>query len=131
MITFLTVVHIVVCLFLIVIVLLQHGKGADMGATFGGSSQTVFGTGGAATFLSKVTVAAVVIFMLTSMSLAFLSARSSSESLLKEEAVAAETKAEEKKAEAKAEAPVKQPATEPTAEAAGKKAEEKTPAPAK
>ncbi len=99
MVTFLTVLHVIVCLFLIIIVLLQHGKGADMGATFGGSSQTVFGTGGAATFLGKVTVAAVVIFMVTSMSLAFLSSRSSSDSLLKEEATSAEMKAEEKKEE--------------------------------
>lgn len=88
MITFLTVIHIIVCLFLVIIVLLQHGKGADMGATFGGGSQTVFGTGGAATFLGKVTVVAVVIFMLTSMSLAYLSSRSSTESLLKDEAAA-------------------------------------------
>lgn len=68
----LTILHVSVCLFLIVIVLLQHGKGADIGATFGGSSQTVFGSRGAATFLSKTTVAAAVIFMLTSLGLAVL-----------------------------------------------------------
>ena len=85
MITFITIVHVIVSLLLIIIVLLQHGKGADMGATFGGSSQTVFGTGGAATFLSKVTIAVVVMFMVTSISLAFLSSRRSSESLLKDD----------------------------------------------
>ena len=64
--------HIVVCIALILIVLLQKGKGADMGAAFGGSSQTVFGSAGATSFLSKVTAAAAIIFMLTSLLLAFM-----------------------------------------------------------
>ena len=64
--------HIVVCIALILIVLLQKGKGADMGAAFGGSSQTVFGSAGAASFLSKVTAAAAIVFMLTSLILAFI-----------------------------------------------------------
>jgi preprotein translocase subunit SecG len=54
-------------------ILLQAGKGAEIGAAFGGSSQTIFGSRGAATFLSKMTVAAAIVFMLTSLSLAFLS----------------------------------------------------------
>ena len=62
-------VHIAVCLALILIVLLQKGKGAGMGATFGGSSQTVFGSSGATSFLTKVTTAAAIIFMLTSLGL--------------------------------------------------------------
>ncbi|MBI9076875.1 MAG: preprotein translocase subunit SecG [Desulfatibacillum sp.] len=66
-----TVLHIVVCIALILIVLLQTGKGADMGAAFGGgSSQTVFGSTGPAGFLSKGTTAAAVIFMITSLLLA-------------------------------------------------------------
>jgi len=53
MITFLTTIHIVVCVFLVIVVLLQHGKGADIGATFGGASQTVFGASGAAPFSAR------------------------------------------------------------------------------
>jgi preprotein translocase subunit SecG len=80
--TILTVIHISVCLFLVGIVLLQHGKGAAMGATFGGSSQTMFGTEGPLPLLNKVTTAAAVIFMVTSISLAYLSAHRSTSSLM-------------------------------------------------
>ena len=70
----LIIIHIIVCIALIMIVLLQTGKGADMGAAFGGgSSQTLFGSTGASTFLSKATTAAAVIFMLTSLVLAYMS----------------------------------------------------------
>jgi preprotein translocase subunit SecG len=65
------VIHVVVCIALIMTVLLQSGKGADMGAAFGGGgSNTLFGATGAATFLSKMTTAVAVIFMLTSLVLA-------------------------------------------------------------
>ena len=68
--TVFTVIHIVVSLALILIVLLQTGKGADMGAAFGGgSSQTLFGSSGASTFLSRLTTWAAIIFMITSMGL--------------------------------------------------------------
>jgi preprotein translocase subunit SecG len=70
--TLTTIIHVVVCLALIMIVLLQTGKGASMGAAFGGSSQTVFGSGGAATFLTKLTTVAAAIFMVTSLLLAFM-----------------------------------------------------------
>ena len=66
------VIHIVVCLALISTVLLQHGKGAGIGAAFGGSSQTVFGSTGAAPFLAKLTAAVAILFMLTSLTLTFL-----------------------------------------------------------
>jgi len=70
----LIVVHVVVCIALIMIVLLQTGKGADMGAAFGGgSSQTLFGSTGASTFLSKATTVAAIVFMLTSLTLAYMS----------------------------------------------------------
>lgn len=72
--TILTIVHIIVCFFLVIIVLLQHGKGADMGATFGGSSQTVFGTEGPVPLLNKITTGAAIIFMVTSLLLAYMSA---------------------------------------------------------
>lgn len=64
--------HIAVCIALILIVLLQKGKGADMGAAFGGSSQTVFGGAGASSFLSKVTATAAIIFMITSLLLSLM-----------------------------------------------------------
>jgi preprotein translocase subunit SecG len=65
--TFLLIIHVVVCLILIFVVLIQSGKGAELGAAFGGSSQTLFGSRGVATFLSKLTTATAVIFMLTSL----------------------------------------------------------------
>lgn len=69
--TFFLVIHIIVSFLLIFIVLVQGGKGADMGAAFGGgSSQTVFGGRGAATFLNKMTTGVAVVFMLTSLLLA-------------------------------------------------------------
>ena len=71
---FVIVLHVVVCVALIMIVLLQTGKGADMGAAFGGGgSQTLFGSTGASTFLSKATTGAAIIFMITSLGLAYMS----------------------------------------------------------
>lgn len=66
-----TVVHILVSLALIFVVLLQKGSGADMGAAFGGSSQSVFGARGSGSFLGKMTAGLATIFMLSSLSLAF------------------------------------------------------------
>lgn len=85
MVSILTVVHVSVCIFLIVIVLLQHGKGADMGASFGGggSGQTVFGTDGPLPLLNKITTASAIIFMLTSVTLAYYSANISKGSIMK------------------------------------------------
>ena len=85
--TVLTVIHVVVCFFLVVIVLLQHGKGADMGATFGGSSQTVFGSDGPLPLMNKVTTGSAIVFMVTSVSLAYLSAHMSTNSVMKNVAV--------------------------------------------
>ncbi len=73
--TITVILHLIVCFLMIAAILLQAGKGAEIGASFGGSSQTVFGSRGPGTFLSKVTVGAAVIFMLTSLSLAILSKR--------------------------------------------------------
>ncbi len=68
-------IHVVAALVMIVVVLLQQGKGADIGAAFGaGSSQTLFGSRGAGNFLSKMTTAFVVIFMGTSIALSYLTA---------------------------------------------------------
>jgi len=82
--TLLIIVHIVVCLFLIGIVLLQHGKGADIGATFGGSSQSLFGTEGPVPLLNKVTTFSAVVFMVTSVALAYLSTQNGSGSVMSE-----------------------------------------------
>ena len=78
-----TIIHILVCFALVLIVLLQAGKGAEMGAAFGGSSQTVFGSAGAMGFLTKLTTIAAIVFMITSLVLAFASSRRAS-SLMKE-----------------------------------------------
>ncbi len=81
----LIVVHIVVCVALIMIVLLQTGKGADMGAAFGGGgSQTLFGSTGASTFLSKATTVAAIVFMLTSLALAYLSSHRPADSIMQQ-----------------------------------------------
>lgn len=79
----LIVIHVVVCIALIMIVLLQTGKGADMGAAFGGgSSQTLFGSTGASTFLSKATTVAAIVFMLTSLTLAYISGGKTTKSVV-------------------------------------------------
>jgi preprotein translocase subunit SecG len=76
MVILITTIHILACLFLIIVVLLQHGKSADIAAAFGGmGSQTAFGPRGAATLLTKVTTACAIIFMLTSITLAVVSSR--------------------------------------------------------
>ena len=71
--TFFLIIHLIVCAFLIFIVLIQSSKGAEMGAAFGGSNQTLFGSRGAATILTKLTTASAILFMLTSLTLAVIS----------------------------------------------------------
>ena len=79
----LIIMHVIVCIALIMIVLLQTGKGADMGAAFGGgSSQTLFGSTGASTFLSKATTVAAIVFMLTSLGLAYMSTHKTGDSIM-------------------------------------------------
>src|SRR5215471_18232933 len=74
--TLLTIVHVLVCLFLIVVVLLQSGKAADLAGAFGGmGSQTAFGPRGSATLLSKATTISAVLFMVTSLSLSIMATR--------------------------------------------------------
>jgi preprotein translocase subunit SecG len=70
MIIFLTIIHVIVCLFLIGVVLLQQGKSADLAGAFGGQgSQTAFGPRGAANLLTRLTTWSAIIFMVTSISL--------------------------------------------------------------
>jgi preprotein translocase subunit SecG len=89
---FLTSLHVMACLVLIVVVLLQRGKGAEMGAMLGGGgSQTVFGSRGAGNFLTKMTTGCAVIFMVTSLSLSYLGGQESSELLFDEQIEEAES----------------------------------------
>lgn len=72
--TLVIIIHIIVCVIMVLFILLQSGKGADIGAVFGGgSSQTVFGSAGATPFLSKVTIGAAATFMITSIVLTYFS----------------------------------------------------------
>ena len=119
--TLLIIAHVIVCLFLVGIVLLQHGKGADIGASFGGSSQSLFGTEGPLPLLNKITTGAAIIFMLTSVSLAYLSTQKSSSSVMKNMVV--------EQPAAKEEAPVVVPAEEQKAAPAATEASQ-LPAPA-
>jgi len=80
--TLLIIVHVLVCLFLIGIVLLQHGKGADIGATFGGSSQSLFGSEGPVPLLNKITTFSAIVFMGTSITLAYISAHNSTSTVM-------------------------------------------------
>jgi preprotein translocase subunit SecG len=89
-----TLIHIIVCFFLIVVVLLQSGKAADLAGAFGGmGSQTAFGPRGSATLLSKATTLAAAIFMVTSLTLAILATRgaASSGSVLEHQKAPAKT----------------------------------------
>ena len=70
--TFLNIVHIFVCLFLILVVLLQQGRGGGMGSALGGAGAQVFGGRGAGNFMTRLTAICAGIFMLTSVSLAYL-----------------------------------------------------------
>ena len=78
--TILLVIHVLIALALIALVLLQHGKGADMGAAFGsGASTTVFGARGAGSFLTRTTAILAALFFATSLALAFIATRASNE----------------------------------------------------
>jgi preprotein translocase subunit SecG len=123
MITFLYVLYVMVCLFLILVVLLQAGRGG-MGAAFGGSSQTVFGGSGAGNFLTRLTVISAALFMMLSATLTYVSSsgeksleNASERVRLREEARGAASK-DKKKADAKkpaAAAPQSTTDTAPTA----------------
>src|SRR5713226_10236019 len=79
--TIVIIIHITACLFLIGVVLLQQGKGADMGAVFGGSSSTIFGSSGAGNFLTRLTTVMAIVFMMTSLTLGYFSGKRSAGSL--------------------------------------------------
>ena len=87
--TFLTTLHVMVCIVLVGVVLLQRGKGSDIGAALGGgSSNTVFGSRGAGNFLTKMTTVCAIIFMTTSLSLAYLTTQDKDQQIFDSEAQA-------------------------------------------
>jgi preprotein translocase subunit SecG len=109
----LTIVHILICFFLIVVVLLQSGKAADLAGAFGGmGSQTAFGPRGAATLLSKATTIAAVLFMLNSIALGIMHSRQAGtgQSVIERTGGVTQTVPL---------TPVEQPATPPATEPAG------------
>jgi preprotein translocase subunit SecG len=86
--TLIAVVHIFTSLFIIGVVLLQSGKGAEMGASFGTcGSQSVFGASGGGNFMTRITTAAAVIFMLTSLTLAYISGHAPGSTIMSNKAV--------------------------------------------
>lgn len=97
--TLVMVLHILGCLCLILVVLLQSGKGASMGAAFGGSSQTVFGSAGAMGFLGKVTTGVAILFMITSLALAVFSSPKLPTSVMDNAAVPASPPAQTQEAQ--------------------------------
>ncbi len=105
--TIVIILHILVCFALILIVLLQAGKGAEMGAAFGGASQTLFGSAGSMGFLSKLTTVAAVVFMITSLLLTYSSTRRASTVIKDKPAQTAP--AEPQKAPVQPQAPVPEP----------------------
>ena len=82
MITLVVIVHVIVCIALVIIVLLQAGRGAEIGAAFGGASQTIFGSSGSGGFMSKLTTGAAIIFMLTCLSLSYFASHRSESSVV-------------------------------------------------
>jgi len=80
--TIVLIFHVLACLALVLIVLLQTGRGAEMGAAFGGSSQTLFGSSGGTTFFGKLTTLAAVVFMLTCLGLSYFSGRPDTKSVM-------------------------------------------------
>jgi preprotein translocase subunit SecG len=81
---FVVIIHVVACIALIAIVLLQTGKGAEMGAAFGGASQTLFGGTGGTSFMSKLTTGAAIVFMLTCLWLSYRPTTASNRSLMQD-----------------------------------------------
>lgn len=118
MITFLTVIHITTVVFLVIAVLLQSGKGAEISATFGGSSQTVFGSSGGANFFQKLTYGLAAVFMVTSLALTILPGKTKKSVFEGYTPSATETAVP---ANAPAQLPASAPGTEPAAQPAPKK----------
>jgi preprotein translocase subunit SecG len=81
MITAVIILHVIVSIGLILVVLLQTGKGAEVGAVFGGSSSTIFGSSGAGNFLTRLTTGMAIVFMMTSLTLGYFTSRKPSSTI--------------------------------------------------
>jgi preprotein translocase subunit SecG len=93
MIIAITIVHVIVSVGLILVVLLQTGKGAEVGAVFGGSSSTIFGSSGAGNFLTRLTTGMAIVFMMTSLTLGYFAGRKPSATIFDNRAPATEPRA--------------------------------------
>ena len=87
-----TIIHVIVSIGLILVVLLQTGKGAEVGAVFGGSSSTIFGSSGAGNFLTRLTTGMAIVFMITSLTLGYFAGRRPSATIFDSRAPATESR---------------------------------------
>jgi len=90
MIIAITILHVIVSIGLILVVLLQTGKGAEVGAVFGGSSATIFGSSGAGNFLTRLTTGMAVVFMITCLTLGYFAGKKPTETIFDNRAPAAQ-----------------------------------------
>lgn len=114
MITVIIILHVLVSIGLILVVLLQTGKGAEVGAVFGGSSSTIFGSSGAGNFLTRLTTGMAIVFMMTSLTLGYFTARRPAATIFDNRTPAVEPRG-----------PV-QPSTQPQSESTGAAGSEST-----
>lgn len=124
MIIAITIIHVIVSVGLILVVLLQTGKGAEVGAVFGGSSSTIFGSSGAGNFLTRLTTGMAIVFMMTSLTLGYFAGRKPSATIFDNR-----TPATEPRAPVQSQVPQQQQQTDPSsARPAAPTAPEKIPA---
>ena len=93
MITAVIILHVLVSIGLILVVLLQTGKGAEVGAVFGGSSSTIFGSSGAGNFLTRLTTGMAIVFMITSLTLGYFTSKRPSSTIFDSRTPATEQRA--------------------------------------
>ncbi len=125
-----TALHILVCVILVLVVLLQSGKGADLAGAFGGgATQTAFGSRGPASFLSKMTTVAAVVFMLTSITLSMMSSKTEVKSVLETKQETSKPAAEEIKDQSDLPAPTPEQIQKELEELEAKKEKQAEPAP--
>ena len=110
MIIAITIIHVLVSVGLILVVLLQTGKGAEVGAVFGGSSSTIFGSSGAGNFLTRLTTGMAIVFMMTSLTLGYFAGKKPTSTIFDNRTPVTEQKAP---------APQSTPAPQPSAPTAG------------
>src|SRR5919108_6452897 len=118
MIIAITIIHVIVSVGLILVVLLQTGKGAEVGAVFGGSSSTIFGSSGAGNFLTRLTTGMAIVFMITSLTLGYFAGHKPSATIFDSRMPSAQTPSaapETPQPEEKSKATVEGPGTAPAA----------------